>query len=69
MVALGERDEVVHRYEQLAGEALRQMTAVEGLSLDEAIQWCGEGLTRREVARLCALADSDGSSIREDRTD
>ena len=69
MVALGERDEVVRRYEQRAGEALLAMTAAEGLSVDEAIQWCGEGLSRREVARLCALAEPDGSTADEDRGD
>jgi hypothetical protein len=69
VVALGERDEVVRRYEQRAGEALLQMTAVEGLSVAEAIQWCGEGLSRREVVRLCALAHSEGSASDEDRGD
>jgi hypothetical protein len=69
MVALGERDEVVRRYEQRAGEALLVMTAAEGLSMDEAIQWCGDGLSRREVARLCALADADGSKAAEAGSD
>lgn len=69
VVALGERDEVMRRYEQRAGEALLHMTAVEGLSVDEAIQWCGEGLSRREVARLCALAASDGSAADGDQGD
>ena len=64
MVALGERDEMVRRCEQRAGEALHQMTAVEGLGLDEAIQWCGEGLSRREAARLCALAGDEVSPSR-----
>lgn len=54
MVALGERDEAVRRCEQRAGEALRKMTTVDGLSLDEAIVWCGQRLSRREAARLCA---------------
>ena len=56
MVALAQRDELVRRCEQRAGEALHQMTAVEGLGLDEAIQWCGAALNRREAARLCAQA-------------
>ena len=64
MVALGERDEMVRRCEQRAGEALHQMTAVEGLGLDEAIQWCGRGLSRREAARLCALARDEVLSSR-----
>lgn len=58
MVALGERDETVRRAEQRAGEALRKMTADDGLSLDEVVQWCGVGLTRREAARLCSLAQA-----------
>ncbi|GEM_PF-3543069 len=62
MVALGERDEMVRRCEQRAGQALHQMTAVEGLGLDEAIQWCGKGLSRREAARLCGLARDEQSS-------
>ncbi|WP_157598495.1 hypothetical protein [Phycicoccus sp. Root101] len=64
MMALGARDEMVRRCEQRAGEALHQMTAVEGLGLDEAIQWCGQGLSRREAARLCALARDEVSSSR-----
>lgn len=57
MVTLGERDEVVRRCEMRAGTALLKMTTDDGLSLGEAIQWCGEGLTRREAARLRALVE------------
>ena len=56
MVALGQRDEAVRRCEERAGEALRVMTDEEGLSLDAALEWCGDGLSRREAARLRALA-------------
>lgn len=69
MVALGERDQSVRGCEQRAGEALRQMTTVEGLSLDEAIQWCGEGLTRREAARLCAVAEGTADLSAPSSTD
>lgn len=69
MVALGERDEMVRRCEQRAGEALHLMTDDEGLGLDEAIQWCGEGLSRREAARLCALAGGGESSATPGRND
>ncbi|MGL5858784.1 MAG: hypothetical protein ACRC35_10360 [Angustibacter sp.] len=62
-IALAERDERVARCEQRAGEALHQMTAVEGLSVDEAIDWCGEGLSRREAVRLCALARNGGPPV------
>lgn len=57
MVALGERDAVVTRCERLAAEALREMTEGEGLGLAEAVQWCGDGMTRREATRLRALVD------------
>lgn len=62
MVALGDRDEVVARCERRAGEALRAMTEGEGLGLAEAVQWCGEGMTRREATRLRALVDGGGRS-------
>ena len=62
MVALGERDDVVARCERRAGEALRAMTEDEGLGLGEAVQWCGDGMTRREATRLRALVDGGGRS-------
>ncbi len=62
MVALGERDEVVARCERRAGEALRGMTEDEGMGLVEAVQWCGEGMTRREASRLRALVDGGSRS-------
>jgi hypothetical protein len=58
MVALGERDEEVARCERRAGEALRAMTEDEGLGLAGAVQWCGDGMTRREATRLRALVDA-----------
>ena len=43
--------------ERRAGEALQTMTIDEGLSLREAVEWCGSGtLTVREVSRLRRLA-------------
>jgi hypothetical protein len=35
------------------------MTAVEGLSLREAAEWCGGRLTMREAARLRRQAEGD----------
>jgi hypothetical protein len=32
-----------------AGEALRAMSVDEGLSVREAVEWCGTGITVREV--------------------
>ena len=56
MVAIGERDAAVAETEKRAGEALRELTETEGLSLGEAIEWCGETITVREATRLRRLA-------------
>lgn len=52
IAAVAERDLVIARTEQRAGEALREMTEREGLSLGDAVEWCGEALDEREAARL-----------------
>ena len=60
LIALGER-EAVQDAELRAGEALRVMTVDEGLSVREAADWCGGGVTVRDVTRLRRLAqDSQG---------
>ena len=56
MTALGERDGAVKDAERRAGEALRAMSEDEGLSVREAVEWCGTGITVREVTRLRRLA-------------
>ena len=56
MVAIGQRDAAVAETEKRAGEALRELTEVEGLSLGEAVEWCGETVTVREATRLRRLA-------------
>ena len=57
LTALGERDALVRDAERRAGQALRTMTDNEGLSVREAVEWCGSGaLTVREVTRLRRLA-------------
>lgn len=56
MVAIGERDAGVAETEKRAGEALRELTEREGLSLGEAVEWCGETVTVREATRLRRLA-------------
>jgi hypothetical protein len=58
LTALGERDALVRDAEQRAGQVLRTMTKDEGLSLREAADWCGSGVTVREITRLLQL---DGS--------
>jgi hypothetical protein len=52
LTALGERDALVRDAERRAGQALRTMTDEEGLSLREAVEWCGSGVTVREITRL-----------------
>ena len=56
LTALGERDGAVKDAEMRAGEALRAMSVDEGLSVREAVEWCGTGITVREVTRLRRLA-------------
>ena len=56
MVAIGERDAAVTETEKRAGEALRELTERGGLSLGEAVEWCGETVTVREATRLRRLA-------------
>jgi hypothetical protein len=56
LTALGERDALVRDAERRAGQALRTMTDDEGLSVREAVEWCGGGcLTVREITRLLRL--------------
>ena len=57
LTALGERDAAICDAEWRAGEALRVMTDSEGISVREAVDWCGSGLTVREVTRLRQMAD------------
>ena len=56
MVAIGQRDAAVAEAEKRAGEALRELTEVEGMPLGEAVEWCGETVTVREATRLRRLA-------------
>ena len=69
MVAIGQRDAAVAETEKRAGEALRELTEVEGLSLGEAVEWCGETVTVREATRLRRLANADGEPTRDGRDD
>jgi hypothetical protein len=55
LTALGERDRAVRDAEGRATEALRTMTDDEGLSVREVVEWCGSGVTVREIARLRRL--------------
>jgi hypothetical protein len=62
LTALGERDRAVKDAEMPAGEALRAMSVDEGLSVREAVEWCGTGITVREVSRLRRLAGDPSAS-------
>lgn len=56
VVALRERDAAVWRCEVQSGRALRKMLD-EGLSMREALQWCGPEISRREAGRLIKLTE------------
>lgn len=63
MVAIGQRDVAVAEAEKRAGEALRELAEVKGLSVGEAVEWCDETVTVREATRLrrSATVDRDDS--------
>lgn len=56
LVSLGERDDAVARTEREVGQALIAITGDEGVSLREAVEWCGGALSLREASRLRSLA-------------
>ena len=60
LTALGERDALVRDAEQRAGQSLRTMTDDEGMR--EAAEWCGSGVTVREITRLLRLDRSHQGS-------
>jgi hypothetical protein len=61
LVALRERDAAVSDAERRVGEALREMTREEGLSVREAVEWCGDDITTREATRLRRLVEDNGA--------
>jgi hypothetical protein len=61
LTALGERDGAVRDAERRAGEALRAMTEDEGLSVREAVEWCGSA---RQSARTDAASPPGARSAR-----
>lgn len=52
LTALEERKAAIHECERRAGVALRRLTEDEDLSVAEAVDWCGGGLTKRAAAIL-----------------
>ena len=63
MVAVGERDAAAWATERCAGQALRDLTERDGLSLGEAVEWCGEMITVRDATRLRRLATSRPTTV------
>jgi hypothetical protein len=61
LVAVRERDAAVARADRLAGQSLREMIEDEGLSVHEAVEWCGDEITTREATRLRHLAADEPS--------
>lgn len=66
MTAVGERDAAVAEAEKRAGAALREMTTVEGVTLREAVEWCGDQIGVREATRLRRLAENDQDAEKGD---
>lgn len=66
MTAVGERDAAVAEAEQRAGNALREMTTGEGVTLREAVEWCGDQIGVREATRLRRLAGDDQDAEKGD---
>ncbi len=62
VTALAERDALVLACEKRAGEALVKLTSVQGLTLREAVRWCGEQVTLREATRLRQVAGEVGDT-------
>jgi hypothetical protein len=65
LTALGERDALVQDAERRASQALRTMTDDEGLSLREAVDWCGSAVTVREITRLLRLHSDHNAGGRD----
>jgi len=65
VTALAERDALVVACEARAGEALRTLTEAEGLTLREAVQWCGgdEQLNVREATRLRKVRSEPAEAV------
>lgn len=69
LVALRERDEVVAKCERRAGEAIREMTHAEELSIREVVTWFGDRLTIAEATRLRRLVVADPGQSEEMRSE
>jgi hypothetical protein len=61
LVAVRERAAAVADADRRAGTALHDMTVGEGLSVREAVKWCGDEITTREATRLRRMAEDVGA--------
>src|ERR1035437_2708139 len=61
LVAGRERGAAGADADRRAGNALRDMTEDEGLSVREAVEWCGDEITTREATRLRRMAEDAGA--------
>src|ERR1035437_4723393 len=61
LVAVREREAGGAGADRRGGNALRDMTEDEGLSVREAVEWCGDEITTREATRLRRMAEDAGA--------
>lgn len=60
-VELARRDAAVAEHERRAGEALQLMVQDEGLTVPDALAWCGvAGLSSRQALRMMRQLHTDG---------
>ncbi len=62
LTALEERKAAIADCDRRAGLTLKKLTQEEGLSVKEAIDWCGGDVTNREIARLIRTAERSESA-------
>ena len=67
LTALGERDALVRDAQRRAGQALRTMTDNGGFSVREALDWCGSGVTVRDLPGCCGSTAPSGQPRRTSR--
>lgn len=65
LVAIREREAAVLHADRRVGQALTEMIDTERLSARDAVQWCGEEVSTREVARLRRVA-ADAEATHEE---
>ena len=65
LTALGERDGPVRDAERRAAEALQTMNDDEGLSVREAVEWCGSGVTVQEVTRMRRMVEGGWTAVEQ----